>query len=347
MLGFLHMLPKKDFTIQTQGLGRTYKTYRKSEGVWKSIKGFWNRQYEDKVALHPTTLQIEGGQIVGLVGANGAGKTTLLKLLSGLIHPTEGDALVLGYHPTSRDPEYLRQMSILLGQKEQLWFDLPPADSYELLARIYGLKPSEAKTRVQELAHWLGCQELLHIQLRRLSLGERMKMELIGALLHKPRVLFLDEPTIGLDIVAQTSIREFLAHYVREEKPTVILTSHYMDDISRLADRLLLIQQGKIVYDGTVAAFTAKAESRQTLSLKILSPPDKDVAILPNWVLPAGSLSVKKELQAHQVGEALRVLMSLGSVQDIRIEESEFEDVVRAFMEQDDRLRSTRRPPTI
>jgi ABC-type uncharacterized transport system ATPase subunit len=254
---------------------------------------------------------------------------------------------VLGYHPTSRDPEYLRQMSILLGQKEQLWFDLAPADSYELLARIYGLEQKLAKARVQELAHWLGCHELLHIQLRRLSLGERMKMELIGALLHKPRVLFLDEPTIGLDILAQTSIREFLALYVREEKPTVILTSHYMDDISRLADRLLLIQQGKIVYDGTVAAFTAKAEARQTLSLKILNPPQTDTPILPNWVLPAGSRIVKKELQAGDVGDALRVLMSLGPVQDIRIEESEFEDVVRAFMEQDVRLRTPSRPSTV
>lgn len=248
------------FTIETNDLSRVYTSYVKPEGLLNSIKGFWNRQYQHKTALAPTSIKIEEGKIVGLVGANGAGKTTLLKLLSGLIVPSTGEAKVLGYSPWERDYDYLRQISILLGQKNQLWWDISPVDSYALLARIYDLEPAEARRRVDMLATMMDCTHVLNTQLRRLSLGERMKMEIIGALLHEPRVLFLDEPTIGLDIVAQEKIREFLASYVKEKKPTIILTSHYMDDISRLADRLLLISKGHIVYDGSVNEFTNKTQ---------------------------------------------------------------------------------------
>lgn len=245
--------------IETHELTRVYKSYAKPEGVWNSIRGFWDRQYTEKVALEKTSLKIEAGQIVGLVGANGAGKTTLLKILSGLITPTGGDATILGFKPWERKHAYLSQISILLGQKNQLWWDLSPVDSYALLMRIYDLDPVEARKRVMHLADILQCQHVLNTQLRRLSLGERMKMEIIGALLHDPKVLFLDEPTIGLDIVAQESIRQFLHTYVKEKKPTVILTSHYMDDIAKLANKLLLISRGSIVYEGTVDAFVSKS----------------------------------------------------------------------------------------
>ena len=211
--------------------------------------------------MDKTTLQIESGKIIGLVGANGAGKTTLLKILSGLVTPTSGDARVLGYRPWERKNDFLRQISILLGQKNQLWWDISPVDSYALLARIYDLDVKKSRARVSELAEMLQCTEVLTTQLRRLSLGERMKMEIIGALLHEPRILFLDEPTIGLDIVAQENIRNFLAAYVKEKEPTVILTSHYMDDIATLADRLLLISKGNIVYQGTVDEFVANTNS--------------------------------------------------------------------------------------
>lgn len=241
--------------IETSGLTRTYESYQKPEGFINSVKGIWNRQYTSKVALQPTNLKIEAGQIVGLVGANGAGKTTLLKILSGLVTPSAGDASVLGFKPWQRKNEYLRQISILLGQKNQLWWDITPMDSYALLARIYDLDTKKARDRVMYLAELLQCTHVLQTQLRRLSLGERMKMEIIGALLHEPKVLFLDEPTIGLDIVAQESIRNFLYDYVKDKGPTVILTSHYMDDIAKLANTLLLISKGSIVYEGTVDAF--------------------------------------------------------------------------------------------
>ena len=249
------------FVIETKDLTRVYQTYQKPEGFVNSLKGFFNRKYNNKVALDKTTLSIEPGQIVGLVGANGAGKTTLLKMLSGLVTPTSGEALVLGFKPWERKNEFLRQISILLGQKNQLWWDISPADSFALLARIYDLEPAAARKRVTHLAEMLQCTHVLHTQLRRLSLGERMKMEIIGSLLHEPKVLFLDEPTIGLDIVAQETIREFLDEYVKEKGPTVILTSHYMDDIAKLADKLLLISKGHIVYQGTVEEFVVKANT--------------------------------------------------------------------------------------
>jgi ABC-2 type transport system ATP-binding protein len=254
--------------IKAQDLQRTYKTYRRSEGAWNAFKGFFRRQHELKVALKPTSFEIEGGQIVGLVGANGAGKTTLLKILSGLIYPSGGEVSVLGYRPYERKSEFLRQISILLGQKAQLWWDLPAADSFSLLANIYSLDMQQAKQDWLALAERLACTEQLHVQLRRLSLGERMKMEIIGSLLHRPRILFLDEPTIGLDVLAQNTIREFLSEYVVQYKPTIILTSHYMDDISRLANRLLLISKGSIVYDGTLKDFVSHAEAEMDLDLQ-------------------------------------------------------------------------------
>ncbi len=247
--------------IETHDLSRVYKTYQKPEGLRNSIKGIWERKYDQKIALNKTTLKIESGQIIGLVGANGAGKTTLLKILSGLVTPSSGDASVLGFKPWERHNEYLRQISILLGQKNQLWWDISPMDSYALLARIYDLEPARTRKKVEELAEMLQCTHVLHTQLRRLSLGERMKMEIIGALLHEPKILFLDEPTIGLDIVAQENIRNFLSAYVKEKEPTVILTSHYMDDIATLADKLLLISKGSIVYQGTVDEFVANSNS--------------------------------------------------------------------------------------
>lgn len=251
----------QDIVIEAVDLGRTYKSYKKQEGLWNSVRAMWSRDHIDVPALKPTTFSITSGQIVGLIGANGAGKTTLLKTLSGLIHPTSGDGKVLGFRPWERKNDFLRQISLLLGQKNQLWWDISPADSFELLTKIYDINQSEAKARVKNLSEILNCAHVLNIQLRRLSLGERMKMEIIGALLHEPKILFLDEPTIGLDIVAQTSIRRFLESYVGEKNPTIILTSHYMDDITELADRLLLMSKGALVYDGSVEEFTKKSQN--------------------------------------------------------------------------------------
>lgn len=320
-------------SIEIQGLTRIFQTYRKREGLMESVRGFFNREYEYKTALKPTTLSISKGSIVGLVGANGAGKTTLLKLLAGLIHPTEGDARVLGYQPWKRDYAFLNRIGILLGQKNQLWWDIPPADSFDLLGRIYNIPGPEVKRRYTELAEMLGATGQLHVQLRRLSLGERMKMELIGALLHRPEVLFLDEPTIGLDIVAQTAIRSFLVEYAEREKPTIILTSHYMDDIAHLADRLLLISRGGIVYDGTVDAFTKTAELKQRIRMRYDQPLSKDILLSQDGInIKSGAWSADVQLRGSSVSSLLKQVLDQVQLAELQIEQTDFEDVIREFL---------------
>lgn len=331
------------FVIETRELSRTFKSYEKPEGLLESVRGFWNRKYIEKTALAPTNLQIEPGQIIGLVGANGAGKTTLLKMLSGLIHPTSGTASVLGFKPWERDPRFLRRMSILLGQKAQLWWDISPADSYALLAEIYDLDLAHAKRRVAELSEILECQHVLHTQLRRLSLGERMKMEIIGSLLHSPDVLFLDEPTIGLDIVAQTSIRKFLADYVCEKGPTVILTSHYMDDIAKLSDCLLLISKGSIVYEGTVQGFVNKAENTQKVSFSTSEPLAASLSLTPEVSLTAGQQQFSFDVASKNLPPVLSKVTAVQGIHDLKIEEANFEDIIHRFLETESRILSPRR----
>lgn len=328
--------------IKTENLSRVFKSYEKPEGLMQSLRGFWNRKYTEKMALAPTSLEIESGQIIGLVGANGAGKTTLLKLLSGLVQPTSGTASVLGFRPWERDSRYLRRMSILLGQKNQLWWDLSPVDSFALLAEIYDLDRAAAKAKVQELASMLDCTHVLQTQLRRLSLGERMKMEIIGALLHSPDVLFLDEPTIGLDIVAQSNIRKFLSQYVREKGPTVILTSHYMDDIAKLADRLLLISKGHIVYDGTVEGFVKNSESLRKISFGFLEPLSVAFQISPELSLEAGAQQFSFEIKTEDLAPILSKITALPGIQDLKFEEANFEEIIHRFMEKESRVLPSR-----
>lgn len=304
------------YAIETNNLGRTYKTYSKKEGILASLKGFYSREYTEKVALHGANLQIEPGKIVGLVGANGAGKTTLLKILSGLIYPTSGTATVLGYEPWKRQNEFLKQISILLGQKNQLWWDITPRDSYSLLAKIYDLDPNKARDRVTELATLLHCKHVLDTQLRRLSLGERMKMEIIGSLLHSPKVLFLDEPTIGLDIVAQKTIRDFLEVYVKEFKPAIILTSHYMDDIAQLADQLLLMSQGQIVYNGTVDEFMQTSDLKKKLIYRFKNSLEEKEIIF----------------NSVELSKVLARIVAEGDITDIKVEEVNFEEVIHRFL---------------
>jgi len=317
--------------IKTTALARTYRSYEKNPGFWGSLQGFWKRKYVEKLALTPTDLEIEPGQIIGLVGANGAGKTTLIKVLSGLIVPTSGEAKVLGYTPWERDHRYLKQMSVLLGQKNQLWWDISPEDSYALLADIYDLDPIRAKQKVYELAEMLDCKHVLKTQLRRLSLGERMKMEIIGCLLHEPKILFLDEPTIGLDIVAQSTIRKFIADYVKDKKPTILLTSHYMDDITKLADRLLLMSKGRIVYDGTVSGFSQKSQLKQKI-LFSLPEPLLHRLNLAGQEFPEGQMQFSVEVSEAELATTMNQITALPHITDLRLEQVDFEEVIHEFL---------------
>ena len=236
--------------IEVKNLSKNFTSHRKEPGLMGSIKALVHREAVIKQALKSVSLKIEQGEIIGLIGANGAGKTTLVKILAGIVHPTSGEATVLGFKPWERNNEYRKQMSLIMGQKAQVWWDLPALDSFILLKEIYQIEDSLYNTNLEFLADTLMIKDQLKTQVRKLSLGERMKIELMAALLHRPRVIFMDEPTIGLDISAQKAVREFMKNYQREFKPITILTSHYMEDIKELCPRIVIMKEGEFVYDG-------------------------------------------------------------------------------------------------
>src|SRR5256885_10684941 len=239
--------------IQVTGLTKAFRTYKKHPGFAGALKGLFRRTYEQTLAVKDVRFQIEPGELVGFLGPNGAGKTTTLKMLAGLLYPTQGTARVLGYVPWERDDGYRRQFALLLGQKNQLWWDLPARESLDLNAKIYGIEPAAFERTVSEMTELLAVKDKLNVSVRELSLGERMKMELIASLLHRPKVLFLDEPTIGLDVISQKTVREFLREHNAKHKTTILLTSHYMTDIQELCERVIIIDHGRIFFDGRLS----------------------------------------------------------------------------------------------
>src|ERR1700759_1168676 len=253
--------------IEAQDLTKVYRTYRKERGLWGSVKGLVRRRYDETRAADQVTFQIDEGEFVGFLGPNGAGKTTVLKMLSGLLNPTSGDARVLGFVPWERRNEMKRQFSLLRGQKNALWWDLPAQESLELNRPIYGIDRDRFNKVVGGLSELLDVKDKMNVMVRELSLGERMKMELISALIHEPRVLFLDEPTIGLDVVSQKRVREFLRVYNSEHRIVTMLTSHYMQDIEELCERVIVIDHGKIFFDGPLSDIVDRFSGHKIISL--------------------------------------------------------------------------------
>jgi ABC-2 type transport system ATP-binding protein len=239
-------------SITVDRLSKVYPVALKEPGVRGTIEHFFKRKYKQINAVRDVSFQIEAGEVVGFLGANGAGKTTTLKMLSGLIHPSSGVVKVAGHVPFKRETAFLKQITLVMGQKQQLIWDLPALDSLKINAAVYGLSDRTAQLRINELAEMLAIQGKLTQPVRKLSLGERMKAELLAALLHQPRVLFLDEPTLGLDVNAQVAVRQFLKDYNQRYQATILLTSHYMTDITALCDRVLVIHQGQLIYDGSL-----------------------------------------------------------------------------------------------
>ena len=317
--------------IEVRALSKAFRTYKKQPGFTGALKGLVRRQYELTHAVKEVSFQVEEGELVGFLGPNGAGKTTTLKILSGLLHPTGGTATVLGHVPWKRDDGYRRQFALLLGQKNQLWWDLPARESLELNAKIYGIAPAAFTRIVDELTELLNVKDKLNVAVRELSLGERMKMELIAALLHQPKVLFLDEPTIGLDVISQKIVREFLQQYNAQRKTTILLTSHYMADIQALCRRVIIIDHGTIFFDGPLAEILDRFADFKLVTIQCdgaAGCPPGDLAKYGEVVEQTAG-SVKLKVKRDRVIPVCKALLDELPVSDIDIQEVPIEDVIR------------------
>lgn len=330
--------------IQVKNLSKTFRTHKKAPGLAGSVKSLFVRKYVETKALQNFSLNLKEGEIIGLVGANGAGKTTLVKILSGIIHPDGGEVRVLGHDPWKRETAFRKQISLIMGQKAQLWWDLPAADCFLLLKEIYSLPENVYRANLEKLTKVLDVGDKLNVQIRRLSLGERMKMELIASLLHNPRVVFLDEPTIGLDLTAQRSIRNFIKEYMDEFKPAMILTSHYMEDIKQLCDRIVIMREGTSVYDGKLKEISSHYENTKIISLTLdgqtaeadiptLDPALGERVLLTNKSYAENAYKIRYRVQRTLVKEAIQSLLQTPAViADISIEENSIETIIESII---------------
>jgi ABC-2 type transport system ATP-binding protein len=317
--------------IEVNGLTKTFRTYKKQPGFSGALKGLFRRTYEPTVAVHNVSFTIEPGELVGFLGPNGAGKTTTLKMLSGLLYPTRGSARVLGYVPWERNDGYRRQFALLLGQKNQLWWDLPARESLELNAKIYGIPDDVLERTVMEMTELLAVRDKLDVAVRELSLGERMKMELIASLLHRPKVLFLDEPTIGLDVVSQQTVREFLRAHNAREKTTIVLTSHYMVDIQELCQRVIIIDRGAIYFDGRLSEVVDRFADFKLITIQCDVAANYPAARLNPFgeVIKQQPGSVTLKVKRDRVIPVCKALLDELPVSDIDIQEVPIEEVIR------------------
>jgi ABC-2 type transport system ATP-binding protein len=317
--------------IEVTGLTKAFRTYKKQPGFKGAVQGLFRRKYEQTVAVKDVSFRIEPGELVGFLGPNGAGKTTTLKMLAGLLYPTAGAARVLGYVPWERDDGYRRQFALLLGQKNQLWWDLPARESLELNAQIYGIPRAAMERRVAHMSELLAVRDKLNVSVRELSLGERTKMELIASLLHEPKVLFLDEPTIGLDVVSQKTVREFLREHNAKQKTTILLTSHYMADIQELCERVIIIDHGAIFFDGRLSEVVDRFADSKLVTIQCEGAANCSAEHLRQYgeILEQTPGSIRLKVKRDRVIFVCKALLDELPVTDIDIQEVPIEEVIR------------------
>lgn len=317
--------------IRVHNLCKEFTYYKKAGGVQGSLHNLFHRESLVKEAVRDISFSVAKGEIIGLLGPNGAGKTTTLKMLSGILCPTSGEISVNGFLPWERKNEFKRCFSIVMGQKNQLWWDLPASDSFYLNKCIYSVSDGAYKDTVEELSELLEVKDLLHVQVRRLSLGERMKMEILAALIHRPQVLFLDEPTIGLDILSQQNIRNFLKRYNEQTGTTIILTSHYMRDIEELCRRAVIINQGQLVYDGTLSSINQIMGDKKLLTLKTSAAlPQKQLEAY-GAVREYTPLSATLEVPRSALKETASRLLASLPVEDFTVTDIPLEESIAVF----------------
>lgn len=315
--------------ITVSHLVKNFEVTEKKPGIAGSIKSLFSPERKTIRALKNVSFVIQPGELVGFIGPNGAGKTTTLKILSGLLYPTSGFTQVLDFDPWDKKPEFLRQISLVMGQKNQLWWDLPAIETFELNRAIYDIPKREYEESLAELTQLLDVKKILNVQVRRLSLGQRMRLELVAALLHKPKILFLDEPTIGLDLIGQQKIREFIYEYNRKNEATILLTSHNMDDLIDLARRVIVINEGKIIFDGAledlVKRFAKEKIIKVSLSQEIDVKKLEEIGTIKKISFPQVTISVPRPAAAVAASELLQNF----PVEDLTIEEVPIEEVIR------------------
>jgi ABC-2 type transport system ATP-binding protein len=322
-------------SIIVDQLSKTYKVSEREGGFGAAVRSFFKRKYKDVLAVQKVSFTIEKGEIVGFLGPNGAGKTTTLKMLSGLLHPSSGKARVLGFTPWELKPDYLRTMTLVMGQRNRLSWDIPAADSFLLNQAIYRIPDDEYKATYKELDELLELEPLMKKPVRNLSLGERMKCELAAGLLHRPRVLFLDEPTIGLDITAQARIREFLREYNRRTGATILLTSHYMADVTALCERVLIIHHGALKYDGSLSGLSRKIAPFKLIGIRLSDADAHDLSRYGTEVSNAEDTEKRYvQVRAEDVTRITSGLLAELPVHDITIADPPIEDVIEQAFNQ-------------
>jgi ABC-2 type transport system ATP-binding protein len=320
--------------IEIEQLSKSYRVYQKQEGLWASVRGLFRREYRDVEAVRSIDLTVKKGEFVAFLGPNGAGKTTTLKLLSGVIYPSGGTARVLGHVPWKREIAYRRRFALVMGQKNQLWWDLPALESFRLHQQIYRIEPAAYQATLDELTDLLDIGKLLRQPVRELSLGERMKMELTAALLHSPEVLFLDEPTIGLDVVAQHRIQQFLKTYQEKRQITVLLTSHYMKDVAALCKRVVIIAQGQIKYDGSLTGIVDQFSGEKLVTLQLANGQASGEFARYGSLVSVEPPKVRLRIDRAQLAKALASILAQHTVEDVVVEDPPLEEVIAAMFSQ-------------
>ncbi|GAB4440609.1 MAG: ATP-binding cassette domain-containing protein [Chloroflexi bacterium OHK40] len=315
-------------SISVTNLSKYYEVHRKDAGLRGSLAAFVRRRYETVRAVDAISFQIEPGEMVGFLGPNGAGKTTTLKVLAGLLHPTAGEVRVLGYTPFERRHSFLKGITLVMGQKQQLFWDLPALETFEVNRVIYEVPTDEYRRTLAELTELLDLGDLLTRQVRKLSLGERMKCELAAALLHRPRVLFLDEPTIGLDVTMQARVREFVAAYNRRHEATVLLTSHYMADVTALCKRVIVINHGQLLYDGNLQALIEQVAPHKLIHVTLSSPVEPGVLAAYGEVQRLDGLEAELRVERSETTRVGARLLADLPVADINIAEPPIEAII-------------------
>ena len=314
--------------IAVENLSKTYPVAVKQPGLKGTLNHFFNRTYRQIKAVQDVTFYIEPGEVVGFLGANGAGKTTTLKMLTGLIHPSAGQVRVAGYNPFRRQPQFLHKTSLVMGQKQQLLWDLPALDSLKINAAVYQIPDKIFNQRLDKLTSMLSLQTKLTQPVRKLSLGERMKAELLAALLHHPQVLFLDEPTLGLDVNAQVAVREFLKEYNQEYQATILLTSHYMTDITALCDRVLLIHQGSLIYDGSLDGLLEKFSPCREVKVELAQPLSEKILKQYGEIESVEGQEVKFFVPRENLTETISRLLAQLPIRDLSVNDPPIEEVI-------------------